>query len=224
MMKLKEEQKRAALSARAAALKEQHEVELQKRKLEIEQRARLEELEIHRRDQEEQIRLEKQKLDDEMELSKLEFQRLQEELKLKAELNESDAKMEVLEKFDSGNSASSASIQDPIDECLSHIQHHSKKGFQLSSLASEFVPRAQSYPQEETANVATPVLPKSVAFNDPPKPILAVQEKFKVNSFLPVTSTPKTEQPTQPLLDVKTTCHGWSLMYSKVTHFCTHSG
>ena len=99
LMRLKEEQKRVELSTKAAALKERHELELRKRKYELEQRVKAEQIER-------QLCLDKQRLENDMEHSKLEFQCLEEEVKLKTELAISEAKAEVIDRYE-GNSVTS---------------------------------------------------------------------------------------------------------------------
>ena len=95
VLRLKEEQKRAELAAKAVALKEHHELELKRRQLDIE----------HKRKQE-TLRLEQQRLDDDAELSKLEFQQLEAEFNIQTEIAISDAKSKViliLDRFEDGN-------------------------------------------------------------------------------------------------------------------------
>ena len=88
MLRLREAQKHAEMEARTAALTPQFDLQMKKKQAEM------------------QFRRQSQRLENELELSKLEFQRLEEETKLRTEMAVSEARSEVLDRYDNEDNLS----------------------------------------------------------------------------------------------------------------------
>ncbi len=116
LMRLKEDQKKAALNGKAKIIREEYELKKKQRQLEIERHHRAEELAAS-------LRQQQQQLDEDLELSRLEFEQMREELNIKKELAVSEAKAEVLDQFEYGSETHPLVIPESEDRVSDKVQN-----------------------------------------------------------------------------------------------------
>ena len=103
LLRLKEDQLRAELMAKASALKQQRSLKIHHERIKAEQAYKQEELERKRKLQEEEFQAESHRLQEEMEASMQELKDLEEEFAIKTEIAMSDARSNVLRKYEQCN-------------------------------------------------------------------------------------------------------------------------
>jgi len=163
ILRLKEEQRRAELEARAAALKDQHEMTINKKLAQT------------------QMRLEKERLDHEMEISELRFHTMEKELELKTEIAVSNARTLAIDRHDERSGSSiQLSYQPPLlfdhqppspmnRQPLVFVENRTSPVAPVYEHATTHVafrpPQGDRHPLNKPINHSTPLNPQATPFS-----------------------------------------------------------